>query len=778
MADKLPIPRLPHRRREGGGRRISQACDTCRERKTKCDGHRPHCTQCVVQGLDNCFYSERKLVRLQGELGSERRKVKGYEELLQDLSVELEEPIADRIRKALKNPRAEDAKHGRRHSNASSSSSLGSLEDVDVTSEDHNRDEKSRATGYMGKNSEIVWMQRLDTEATRQSGDKSVAPENPLQGSPDDPISSMNYHLDDLNLANPVVSNPYILPPRGLSDRLFEIYLDKVQVSLPFLRRDLFCAQYQRCFLGGVNPGRKWLAALNLVFAIGAAYSRLSGENLSGVDENIFFARAKSLSASENILYEHDDLQQVQIESLMAFFFLVISQINRSWKMVAIAARSGISLGINLHNKHGGYDIDSEEARKQLWWSIFRLEHLLSVMTGRVSCIGSASSSLPPPLPLPNLAHAGFDGIDTDDETRSQLHNLHWTMQMDPKSTDMQSRLLKSLKQSPSLYHFYMVDLSCIAHAISSEVYVTDSYPTDWGSIESRISLYNKRMDCWVSRLNAAFHFQDRQGNLLPMIDSPFQISLALSYYSTRIVLNRPCLNRPTFDKESGVRLARSRFSNLSALACLQASLAIVTLLPDHSSLNWSYQLLQWWDLVHVLTQATIILLLDISIGPVPTKPGEAHVTSESIENVLNAAKKGILWLHCLGRTSGSAQRSFELVNRCIHHLTAARDFDMSDIPPLADGPITTRSPRGTRNLSSTQGSELQSEVESQEAKNFAPFGHTNSGTVTQAQPRRRLSVGAHQSILPLYDGDTDMPVSSQLADSEFEDLLLSMMAS
>lgn len=101
MADKLPIPRLPHRRREGGGRRISQACDTCRVRKTKCDGHRLHCTQCIVQGLDNCLYSERKLVRLQKELGSEQRKIKGYEELLQDLSVELEEPIEDRTRKAL-----------------------------------------------------------------------------------------------------------------------------------------------------------------------------------------------------------------------------------------------------------------------------------------------------------------------------------------------------------------------------------------------------------------------------------------------------------------------------------------------------------------------------------------------------------------------------------------------------------------------------------------------------------------------------------------------------
>lgn len=257
--------------------------------------------------------------------------------------------------------------------------------------------------------------------------------------------------------------------------------------------------------------------------------------------------------------------------------------------MIGIATRSGISLGINLHKNQDGPDVEAEEARKQLWWSIFRLEHLLSVMTGRVSCVGSASSSLPPPLPLPTLAHTGFASQQTDEVFHSQARQLHWTMQTNPKSTDMQSKLLKSLNPNSSLYHFYMVDLSLISHAISGGVYATDSYRTNWGRIESRISLYNKRMDDWVNRLNAAFHFEDSHSNLLSKVESPFQISLALSYYSTRIVLNRPYLNRPAFAKMTGARLARSRFSNLSALACVRASLAIITLLPDQASLNWSY---------------------------------------------------------------------------------------------------------------------------------------------------------------------------------------------
>lgn len=172
-------------------------------------------------------------------------------------------------------------------------------------------------------------MQRLAIEATRQSDDKSLEPTSSRQHVSDDSLSSTNYHLDEKSLKCPAVPNAFILPRKSLSDKLFQIYLDKVQISLPFIRQDLFCAQYHRCFQGGLNPGGKWLAILNLVLAIGSAITRLSGKELSGDDEDFFFARAKILSDPENILYQHDDLQQVQIELLIAFYFLTISQINR-----------------------------------------------------------------------------------------------------------------------------------------------------------------------------------------------------------------------------------------------------------------------------------------------------------------------------------------------------------------------------------------------------------------------------------------------------------------
>lgn len=43
-----------------------------------------------------------------------------------------------------------------------SNSSRGSLDAIDLVEEDLNRNERTRATGFFGKNSEVAWMQKLE----------------------------------------------------------------------------------------------------------------------------------------------------------------------------------------------------------------------------------------------------------------------------------------------------------------------------------------------------------------------------------------------------------------------------------------------------------------------------------------------------------------------------------------------------------------------------------------------------------------------------------------
>ena len=97
MSAKLPIPRLRREKREKGAGRVSQACEPCRERKNKCDGNRPACSQCRAQGLDECFYPERKVIQQHKELESMRNEIEGYQELLVKISTGLQGPIADQV---------------------------------------------------------------------------------------------------------------------------------------------------------------------------------------------------------------------------------------------------------------------------------------------------------------------------------------------------------------------------------------------------------------------------------------------------------------------------------------------------------------------------------------------------------------------------------------------------------------------------------------------------------------------------------------------------------
>ena len=116
-----------------------------------------------------------------------------------------------------------------------SSSSIGSLEAVDRVEEDFNRAENSRATGFMGKSSEVTWMQCLRKEAEYlfQGLPWSLEPGQSNQQDGDVALYSVNYHLDDIEVSVPGPVETYGTPPRENADQLFQIYLQLCTSSSP-----------------------------------------------------------------------------------------------------------------------------------------------------------------------------------------------------------------------------------------------------------------------------------------------------------------------------------------------------------------------------------------------------------------------------------------------------------------------------------------------------------------------------------------------------------------
>ena len=95
-AHKVAIPELPRARSERR-QRAARACKKCRDRKRKCDGEQPMCSQCKNSN-EECVYDDTKRVREQRQLEHLPKVIEDHERLLDNIITGVDESTADWIR--------------------------------------------------------------------------------------------------------------------------------------------------------------------------------------------------------------------------------------------------------------------------------------------------------------------------------------------------------------------------------------------------------------------------------------------------------------------------------------------------------------------------------------------------------------------------------------------------------------------------------------------------------------------------------------------------------
>ncbi|GKZ70441.1 hypothetical protein AnigIFM50267_006088 [Aspergillus niger] len=395
---------------------------------------------------DKSTLARRIGVQTQQKLQDLEERMSFYEQLVEELSTNFHSEVSGYIANSLKSltSRSHALKEPQRSRSISSSSSMGSLDDIDTVDIDVNRDRQSRSTGFVGKGSEIAWLQRLQAEVgglERPGTEQKVKHD---KGS----LASLNYHLDNLVIAEPSYSDLNAMPPKPWADQLLHTYFSFIHPTFPLLLKPLFYQQYENAFRNRLSaPQQSWLVIFNLVHAIGAKHFQLRQEHWDeDVDDRIFLSRAIALNAKHNTILDYVDLQQVQIRMLLALYYLVAGQINRS------------------------------------------------------------------------------------------------------------------------LFSFYLTDLAVIGHAAIRSVYSLQSLSGTPSEKQHQISKYQKKLEEWLSSLKEYWSFTDSHGHYTKSMECREKILLAFSFYSIEIVLNRPCLTRPEFQKNSEVRRPRSRFDDDKAL--------------------------------------------------------------------------------------------------------------------------------------------------------------------------------------------------------------------
>lgn len=620
---------------------------------------------------------------------------------------------------------------------ASSSAAPSDL--VDHTEEDFNRDETTRATGFIGKSSEITWLQKLNKEVNSEGdiwppslsngGDESSLPSPTLTPRPADPsdpcIVFTNYYLDDLGVPATEQVDANEVPSRETASKLLNAYLTSVHPSFPIIGISTFVSQFQVFFSQpSLKPGNKWLAILNLIFAIASKYGQITNAEWKEgeYEHQIYFSRARALSMEDQLLH-HPDLQQLQVEGLACFYMIACGHINRfvgcpwflkkpltpcsrAWKLCGSAVRGALALGLHLCNLGSCTSDTSKEIRYRVWWSLYTVEHLLTMITGRPSCIVDSSCTTPLPvpfdesdfqkddvaqlvstagrssyldrMPLSNSA-ANLDS-NTDDETSETPE------ESEPRMS--RTEWLKNLPPCMSLYFLQLTSLTTIAKRMTVKLYGPESLQSPWASTEFTIQSLMLEIDSWFMNLPSAYDFTSTQTSQCPLGQ---RMGLAFLFYSTKIGIARPCLCRLDSSQIEDDKI--QEFCNKTAAECVESACHMLTLFPDTPDAALLHRMSPWWCTLHYLMQAATVLLLELSF--------QTQHVPEKASMVSKAAKKAIDWLSTLSKTNMASGRAWKLCDGFLRRLAPhvavsvneSSENDESSSASLLDSSCLTEAP-------------------------------------------------------------------------------------
>lgn len=199
-------------------------------------------------------------------------------------------------------------------------------------------DDRVRTIGFFGMSSEVRWLHMIAAMQPQRARDPPDSSWRTSAHMPYEEQASMFYYCSDARSVSTADLNidPRELPPFRLAEKLLSCYMANVHDSFPILSRRILEDQFRKYYTARErgNPPRlsvKWLANLNLVFAISAKYLCLVGDG-EIADEHahlIFRTRAKALYLDSSHAAGPADVPQIQGFALLTLYCLCVGQVNR-----------------------------------------------------------------------------------------------------------------------------------------------------------------------------------------------------------------------------------------------------------------------------------------------------------------------------------------------------------------------------------------------------------------------------------------------------------------
>ena len=349
--DPLKGPERPRKRQ-----RVSRACDSCRGRKTACDGRRPVCLACTSRGAEGecrwTFVPKRESERWENGTGLTLAPPASN-------GPQLNSP--ETMQSAQQNGRSGQQPEPRLEAGETP------LEDAfsSAPSDGLATFPGGSDSAAYGPSSTIAFLRHVIAKGSR-----------PVSGAvtPNGGPKMARNAAPRLAPVRPVDSGQAVLPLRRSADDFLACYWEFVHPVFPLLHKTSFIDQYERFWAsskgdrGGSDDIEEpmVMAILNLVFALGCKYSTLvhSSQKSSTADE--FYQRTRVLS--EFSILDAMSIATVQMLALSGVYLQSTQYASRCWNSVGLAIRAAQSLG--LHSESRGVKASSQlerEIRRRVW---------------------------------------------------------------------------------------------------------------------------------------------------------------------------------------------------------------------------------------------------------------------------------------------------------------------------------------------------------------------------------------------------------------------------
>ena len=345
--------------------RVSQACDSCRERKTRCDGRQLICIACESRGIGHAcrftYVPKRRRASLEKQT-TQHEHTKSYVERTSARRQEVANgSVSDDAEPSYKEPWS-----------AAPSDGLGTFAG------------QSDASMY-GPSSTVSFLRHLVSRGSRLGTEIPATRNDGMMERAE--LGQENRALFPAPTSRMEEDQP-VLPDRRTADDLLRCYWEFVHPVFPLLHKPTFVAQYERLCTSSdssanVEDGREprvddsiFLCTLKLVFALGSKLSPLIPSRQKPYTADEFYNQSRPILTY--LILDSSSISTVQMLALTGVYLQSTQYAGRCWNAVGLAIRMAQSLGLHVETAgRNGVPQLEREMRRRTWHTCVCLDRFV-----------------------------------------------------------------------------------------------------------------------------------------------------------------------------------------------------------------------------------------------------------------------------------------------------------------------------------------------------------------------------------------------------------------